>query len=557
MDPTRSKLVVQLSGGGIDSTAVTILEHPDVLIHFDYQHTAYRGERNAVSKLVAVMSDNAISKTIANSKASPESRKQAVFPKYYRPSDSSIKASSGPSLLFGNGDDAFVSGRNATLIMRTVDFILSTLLPHHARRATDVEILLGFCDEGFDVMPDADAAFISAINEVIDASYNSPTNPVNIKVVAPYSTTLKQDMVNRAIKEGLERKILKTAEDFFYYSFSCWNPTGAYGISPAPCGKCRHCAAAERVKDAALTKFAPAKAIDPMTALTASLERYRAKKVAVIYSSGYDSTFLAYTLATEYKADVTLFLLDDGVPEAGGIEVASSLDQFEPYAVSLCAAAAKANFKNPRREYSAGSLDYKVIRTVNTNQLYVAPSNLKPAVNADALHHEEAGDLAFISGFMLNVMTESLSVAAADGFDYLLTGHMKWNQGFYADEAPSICTAIMNVFKAYYGDRLVKIPVLEMPFTMAGVDIGKEHLIQFNETVIRSPLPPASSFSCGDAAVDENYELLFVNNITSRNGSPNRIMVACEKCAHCIDRARAFKVSGYQDHQAFKTQKKV
>lgn len=184
---------IQLSGGGLDSTALSVLYPTDVVVCWYYGQTMFEQEFNACLNF------------------RPDALRMTA-------SDQLINLNPR-SLLFGTGEEPFILGRNLSLIYETAMRFV---------KEEPITIVLGLCKEGM-MFSDADPNFVNLANELFSVAFGSIDGTPRVSVIAPYIDTPKLDYMLQAYSV--------VGDDLWNKSFTCWTPSE----SGEECGVCYHC----------------------------------------------------------------------------------------------------------------------------------------------------------------------------------------------------------------------------------------------------------------------------------------------------------------------------
>lgn len=269
-------------------------------------------------------------------------------------------------------------------------------------------------------------------------------------------------------------------------------------------------------------------------------QRYCDKRVAIQFSGGLDSATLAYQCYLAGAKEVAFICIDPGVDNRVGDphydpdrpeDLVRDQDQFVHYATMIRDWATPANFPILRT------------RAPNLNGMIVKPKYLLAPENEVAENAEKKYGTTFYAGFVMNHMSVALSIAAANGYDYVLTGHMGWNS-HYRDESSYFANAISDLFAWAYDSRLAVVPRVQMPWR--DLEIEKVDLVRMNADP-RFFFPSHLHISCAPGVCEE------VNGVRVRFKYDERgLQYHCGRCEHCIQRWEAFKEAGVVDEAAYK-----
>lgn len=208
--------VIQLSGGGLDSNALTIIHGLtiDQIYHIDYKQACATLEFESIVALKKALN--------------------LPIPLEQLTEDTLAKINPNSSLLqTGNKSSDFVVGRNLALTKRLADHLVS-INPNE-----NYLIYLGLCKEGM-MFPDADPQFISLLNDMFTRSYGYFLDLPRIQVDAPFIGTLKRNMLGDAL---IVLKKYNCKSSILWDAFSCWTPDNG-----KECGICYHCVKKQQLK---------------------------------------------------------------------------------------------------------------------------------------------------------------------------------------------------------------------------------------------------------------------------------------------------------------------
>lgn len=269
-------------------------------------------------------------------------------------------------------------------------------------------------------------------------------------------------------------------------------------------------------------------------------DTYAGERVAVLYSAGLDSSILAHQLLHQFDCEVALLKFDPGPENHPGFrwhrpeerdDYVHDIEQFDRYARLLEEAR---TIDTPYRNWH--------VREPALNSIKVTPGNLLPPDNPSAVRDEAAHGLQFYSGIVMTKLTMALSIAAAQGYDHVVTGHMLWNEHYY-DETLEFAQMVNDVFRHGYSGRIASIPQISMPYR--DLRLTKADVIQWNNGT-QMPLDPRLTISCNVCELvkdDDGAALSF-----KLDGG---LQIHCGHCQHCLDRKVAFAEAGVQDTALF------
>lgn len=228
---TMKTLKVQLSGGGLDSTAFTILEYGslDMIVVANYGQLAYESENDAVQDVVAELK---LIRPLLNQPIIDD-----AFSLNGAPMLEDLEKINPENLLFGTGDNGFIRARNIHLALYAANRAIQQFGTERP-----IELQFGLCHEQM-MFSDANRDFITVLNKILNSSYghigNGTIRYPLIQVSAPYIRVAKLEYLKLAIKRlyelGYGRK--GASELLFDTSFTCWTPDE----DGRACGVCYHC----------------------------------------------------------------------------------------------------------------------------------------------------------------------------------------------------------------------------------------------------------------------------------------------------------------------------
>lgn len=208
-------LKVQVSGGGLDSSALTVLEGMDLIVHIDYGQTAAHEELSAIHRVL-------------------RHTNQLVPVVSVDVSEDFFFKNMHPNLLMGTGDQPFIRGRNLMLLMIAAQEAL--------KNGRCLTLYLGLCRENM-MFEDANESFVTIANQTLNRAFgtNEEDEPV-VSVLAPYINVPKEQFMRDAYSVFEKRKDkpmvvgLENGHNLFSESFTCWTP-----VNGEECGTCYHC----------------------------------------------------------------------------------------------------------------------------------------------------------------------------------------------------------------------------------------------------------------------------------------------------------------------------
>lgn len=224
---------VLLTGGGIDSTAHTILRYNLLrnLVVIDYGQLACDQEQQAVRNIFNHILLAGVDPEETPTILSLDAKEQFK----------SLRNANTNSLLFGTGTEGFIRARNLSLVLYAANDII-------ARIGTNEQIIieLALCKEEM-MYSDADINFIQALNQILIMSYGHTLCGLPlIQVSTPFINIPKLDFLKSAVDRLRKFKIYDTdtiLKILFEDSFTCWTP-----VDGKHCGVCYHCQKADKLK---------------------------------------------------------------------------------------------------------------------------------------------------------------------------------------------------------------------------------------------------------------------------------------------------------------------